>query len=89
MVAFGYFTGSTLEGAMQRFGLAAFWTSARRPYNALRKYAFDVLHFVFVHSHLLRARGEYPAAETTRYLCVRESNHAFGVRFSRISRRYR
>ena len=29
---------------------AAFWTSARRPYNARRKYAFDVLHFV--HPHL-------------------------------------
>ena len=63
---------------------AAFWTSARRPYNARRKYVFDSLHFGFVHYRLLRACGECPAAGEVRYLCVRESNQALRVPFSRI-----
>ena len=68
---------------------ATFWTSSRRPYNARRKYVFDVFNFVFVHAHLLRARGERPAAGETRYLCVREPIEALGVPFSRILCRYR
>ena len=69
---------------MQRFGLPQ-----DDPIMPAEKYVFDVLHFVFVHAHLLRARGECPAAGETRYLCVRESNQALGVPFSRISCRYR
>ena len=69
---------------MQRFGLLQ-----DDPIMPAESMPLDVLHFVFVHSHLLRACGECPAAGETRYLCVRESNQALGVPFSRILCRYR